>query len=211
MRIIAGSKARFNLLGPQDLSTRPITDRVKESLFSILTPVLTGTIVADIFCGTGSLGLEAISRGALHAIMVDKDRDAIRRLRINIEKLTFQNQTTVRQTDAFKCGIPSVELPDSRLCDIVFVDPPFVLSRDTAVDSQLGRLLIKLNSQVADNALVVVRHQRRVDLLNDYGQLQQSDQRNYTSMAVTFFRLNSQQPSHDRKGAGFNVDRSCEL
>ena len=188
MRIIAGSKARFNLLGPRDLSTRPITDRVKESLFSILTPVLSHAIVADIFCGTGSLGLEAVSRGAMHAIMVDRDRDAIRRLRTNIEKLGFQNETTVRQADAFKCGIPMAELPGSRRCDIVFVDPPFLLSRDTAADSQLGRLLIKLNSQIADDALVVVRHERKVEMSNEYGQLQQDDRRNYGSMAITFFK-----------------------
>ena len=77
MRIIAGSKARHHLMPPKDLTTRPITDRVKESLFSILHLRLKGARVADLFCGTGSLGLEAISRGAVSAIMIDRDRDAI--------------------------------------------------------------------------------------------------------------------------------------
>ena len=77
MRIIAGSKARMTLLPPADRTTRPITDRVKESLFAILEPKIADSFVADLFCGTGSLGLEALSRGAKFAVMAEKDRDAL--------------------------------------------------------------------------------------------------------------------------------------
>ena len=125
----------MTLLAPQDRTTRPITDRVKESLFSILAPVLEDTMVADLFCGTGSLALEALSRGSRFAIMADKDSDAIKRLRQNIAKLNFQEKTMVTRTDLFKCGIPAIakwtpsqvggNCPDQgRPYDLIFVDPP---------------------------------------------------------------------------------------
>ena len=78
----------MTLLGPKGSDTRPITDRVKESLFSVLYKydIIAGKTVADLFCGTGSMGLEAISRGAAKAIFIDNARTAIARLESNIEK-----------------------------------------------------------------------------------------------------------------------------
>jgi len=189
MRIIAGSKARMNLLGPRDLTTRPITDRVKESLFSILTPNHENARVADLFCGTGSLGLEALSRGARHAIMEERDRDALKRLRKNIAKLQFENQTTVIATDITRSGIVYRDIPsdiDNNRCDLVFVDPPFPLSRDVSLDSPLGKLFVKLSNQIDRGALVVARHARKTELLKEYARLFEQDRREYGSMAITF-------------------------
>lgn len=195
MRIIAGSKARMSLLPPQDRTTRPITDRVKESLFSILQFRLAGAQVADLFCGTGSMGLEAVSRGAAHAIMVDADRDALNRLGKNIDKLGFAAQTTVVRTDIFRAGIPSPPLPRGKAGnqpppypkpDLVFVDPPYRLSTDTATESPLGQLLQKIAAQVTADAVVIVRHHRRVRLLDTYAKLHLYDRREYGTMAVSF-------------------------
>ncbi len=191
MRIIAGSKARMILLPPRDLTTRPITDRVKESLFAILVSDVQDAVVADLFCGTGSLGLEALSRGARHAIMVDKDHDAIKRARQNIEKLRFHDQATLILTDVFRYGIPGSKnrLPDDPdRCDLVFVDPPYIFSRKTNLDSDLGKLLIKISGQVAPLALVVVRHDKHSELLPAYNTLYLHDRREYGSMALTFFK-----------------------
>ncbi len=186
MRIIAGSKARFKLIPPKDRTTRPITDRVKESLFSILYPYLEGAIVADIFCGTGSLGLEAVSRGARHAILVDQDFDAINRLKQNISHLQFYEQTTIRKLDAYRFGIPRMEhIP--RPVDLVFIDPPFAHLRDTSEHSRLAKLMRKLAAQVADEALAVIRHEARVILPESFTGWQQSDRRDYGSMAITFY------------------------
>ena len=195
MRIIAGSRARMNLLPPKDKKTRPITDRVKESLFNILRPVLQDALVADIFCGTGSLGLEALSRGAQHAIMVDRDRDALDRLRQNIEKLKFQDETSVLQTDAFKVGIPKPISKSSPLAceprNLIFLDPPYRFSLDTELESQLGKLLIKLCTQIAPDSTVVVRHDKKAKLLETYDQLQISDYRVFGNMAITFLENNT--------------------
>ena len=88
MRIIAGSKKGMKLLSPQTQSSRPITDRVKESLFSVLYKydLPGGAIVADVFSGVGSMGLEALSRGAEFVTFVEKDPKVITVLKQNIEK-----------------------------------------------------------------------------------------------------------------------------
>ena len=87
MRIIAGQKRGMKLLSPKTTDTRPITDRVKESLFNVLQNYgsLEGKYVADLFCGTGSLGLEALSRGAKLVIFVDRGSGVIKSLKKNIE------------------------------------------------------------------------------------------------------------------------------
>jgi 16S rRNA (guanine966-N2)-methyltransferase len=187
MRIIAGNRARSVLLGPGDNTTRPITDRVKESLFSILERRLDGAVVADLFCGTGSMGLEALSRGASYAVMVDSDKDAIERLRKNIAKLRFEDKVAVMRIDAFKYGVVSaVAAGESRLCSVVFVDPPYKLSRESDAESLLGKLLVKLSGQVADGAIVVVRQERKSELLDEYGGLSKVDLREYGSMVLSF-------------------------
>lgn len=197
MRIIAGSKARMTLMPPRDLTTRPITDRVKEALFSILVADVPNAVIADLFCGTGSLGLEALSRGARHAIMVDKDHDAVKRARQNIEKLRFQDQATLILTDVFRCGIPgsknqysddSGQPGQPGRCDLVFLDPPYIFSRHTGPDSDIGKLLRKISGQVAPLALVVVRHDKHSEFLPAYNTLHQYDRREYGNMALTFFK-----------------------
>ena len=204
MRIIAGSRARTNILPPRDLTTRPITDRVKEALFSILQDRLANARVADLFCGTGSMGLEALSRGAAHAIMADKDRDAIARLQKNIAKLRFEAQTTVRCVDIFRFGIPAMATvsadinrdpnnaalassPNDNRCDLVFVDPPYRLSFDTGEGSKLAQLLCKLSEQVAPQAVVVVRQQKQAQpLAEQYASLHLAQTRTYGSMILSF-------------------------
>jgi len=103
MRVIAGEFRGRKLLGPEGEVTRPITDRVKQSLFDILTPRLEGAIVWDLFAGTGSLGLEALSRGAQQAVFFETDRSAVARLRRNIETLGLRrDRAIVQRTDVFK-------------------------------------------------------------------------------------------------------------
>src|SRR3954463_10464834 len=85
MRIIAGEFRGRKLLAPEGDITRPITDRVKQSLFDILTPEIEGAKVYDLFAGTGSMGLECLSRGAKHSTFFESDRSAVTRLKKNIE------------------------------------------------------------------------------------------------------------------------------
>lgn len=99
MRVIAGKAKGIQLKTPEGMLTRPTTDRVKEALFSIIQFELPGAEVLDLFGGTGQLGIEAISRGALKAVFVDSRKDACQLIRTNLQRTHFETQSSVVQCD----------------------------------------------------------------------------------------------------------------
>lgn len=121
MRVIAGEFGGRRLLAPEGTTTRPTTDKVRQAVFNSLTSmgVLDGAIVADLYAGSGALGIEALSRGAERCTFVERDRHAVQALRTNIETLQIADRTTVYATDVMAW------LPGMRNIDIVFVDPPY--------------------------------------------------------------------------------------
>jgi 16S rRNA (guanine966-N2)-methyltransferase len=188
MRIIAGSKKGMKLLRPETMVSRPIIDRVKESLFSVLYKydLPQGAMIADLFCGVGSLGLEALSRGAEFVTFVDKDLDIVNILKKNIDKAGFVSESKVIKGSAFNIELKIA--PEGQKCDLVFVDPPYAKSKDTQSGSPLAGLLDSLNEKVEDNGIVVVRTSGEVVLLDNYGSLEIIERRKWGTMAVTIFR-----------------------
>lgn len=189
MRIISGTKKGMKILPPKGDTTRPIIDRVKESVFDVLYKynLIRDRLVADLFCGTGSFGLEALSRGAKGAVFVDMDRDAIKTLQKNIAKTGFDAESRVVCSNAFKIGAPC-DL-DGEKFSLVFVDPPYAMSRDTGPDSKLAKLLEILPSQITPDGLVVVRTEKNINLLDSYADLRIIDTRTWSSMTVNFLAL----------------------
>jgi len=185
MRIIAGSKRGMRLLGPKTQASRPITDRVKESLFSVLYKydLPGGAIVADLFCGVGSLGLEALSRGATFVTFVEKDPKIITILNRNIEKAGFIKESKVIKASAFKIG--AVVGSGREKYGLVFVDPPYSATRNVQADSPLGGLLNLLGEQVAGDGIVIVRTGQDTLLLDNYGQFRVIERRRWGTMSVT--------------------------
>ena len=193
MRIIAGSRNRLKLLSPQDNTTRPITDRIKETLFNLLRNDVEDAYVADIFCGTGSLGLEALSRGAKHAIMIDQDRSAFALLGKNVEKCRFEAETLLLQVNSFKYKLPyfpeaepETLTPQQMMRTLIFVDPPYKFCENPTIDSVIGTLLADIALHMDPNGLVVVRHEKRNALLDRYGNMQVRNRKIYGKMALTF-------------------------
>ena len=189
MRIIAGTKRGLKLLSPKTIDSRPILDRVKESLFSVLYNygLPDGKIVADLFCGVGSLGLEALSRGARFVTFVEKDPKTAAILKKNIEKCGFIKESLVLTANAFKIAAPVKE----DKYDAVFIDPPYPLTTEVAEGSLLFGLLELVAQQIADDGIVVVRTHKRTELLETYGQLKIIERRKWGTMAVTLLRLNT--------------------
>lgn len=183
MRIIAGKKRGMKLLSPKSAVSRPITDRVKESLFSVLYKynLLEGAVVADLFCGVGSLGIESLSRGAEFVTFVEKDPKVILILKKNIDKADFGEASKIIKADAFKIGAPV----QHRKYDLIFVDPPYVATKNAGNDSALSGLLSLVNNQLADGGVVVVRTHRDTELLEHYGQLGIIERRQWGTMAIT--------------------------
>ena len=178
----------MKLLSPKNRDTRPITDRVKESLFSVLYKyeLPKGKIVADLFCGVGSLGLEALSRGAEFVAFVEQDPKVVAILNRNIEKAAFVKESKVITADAFKIGAPLNS--DRERYELIFVDPPYACTEDVLAGSALGRLLASVSEQVVPEGFVVVRTRKRTELLEQYGCLNVIERRVWGTMAVTILQ-----------------------
>lgn len=148
MRIIAGAARGRRLVAPAGDTVRPTADRVREALFSSLAPLLPGATVLDAFAGSGALGLEARSRGAVHVTLVEQDRRALVALRRNVDTLALGG-TDVLAGDVLRmagtgriAGAPF---------DLVLLDPPYALE-----EPRLARLLADLLPSLAPGATVVV-------------------------------------------------------
>ena len=186
MRIIAGTKRGMRLLSPKTDISRPITDRVKESLFSVLYKydLPEGKRAADLFSGVGSLGTEALSRGSDFVTFVEKDPKIITILKKNIERAGFLKNSKIIRANAFKIGAPV----DEEKYGLVFVDPPYLFTKDVSVDSALGRLLDILSEQLTAGGIVVVRTHKNTELLERYGRFEITERRRWGTMAVTILR-----------------------
>lgn len=133
MRIIAGEWRGRKLAAPEGTATRPTGDRVREALFSMLASRL-GSFeelrVADLYAGSGALGLEALSRGAGFCCFVDQDAGALAAIRSNIEALRAADRTQV-------LACPAGALPSQQPFDLIFADPPYVPGSGTAALRQI--------------------------------------------------------------------------
>jgi len=154
MRIISGDSKGRKLATPKDLSLRPTSDRVKESIFNILRGQIEGGTVLDLFAGTGNLGIEALSRGAKEVTFVEKGKQALRLIQKNLEQFGMEERSEVLPTDANR----AIEILKERgkAFDLIFMDPPYE-------QGLIERTLMKLNSHPIyhkDSVLVVEHHRR---------------------------------------------------
>lgn len=170
MRIIAGTARGTRLRTPKGWDTRPTADRVKESLFDILGARVQNACVLDLFAGTGALGLEALSRGAAHAVLVDKATPAV--LRENAAHTRLAERTEIRAGDAFS------ELArfsrEERVFDFIFCDPPYRLGLWARAIASIdaGALLAK-------DGVVVCEHEADENELPALSSLACIDRRSY--------------------------------
>jgi 16S rRNA (guanine966-N2)-methyltransferase len=194
MRIIAGEFRSRVLLPPEDSgTTRPITDRVKQSLFDIVTPLLEEAVVYDCFAGTGSMGLECLSRGARRALFFEAERSALGRLKKNIASLGVEERAQVVAGDLFKWFARS-EAP-AEGASVIFLDPPYRFLREQP--ERLRELAEGLARHLAAEGVVVFRHDA-VDRLELPG-LERVDDRVYGGMALEFLRKKVEAPRGSRE------------
>ncbi len=166
MRIIGGFHRSRKLLGPKDWkTTRPMIDRVKQSLFDRLWSMALfegdgeeAVTVVDLFSGTGSLGLEAVSRGAAHCTFVELDRDARGRLCKNVALLKAEDQATVLGVDVLSATWLDL-IPGGQLAKVglIFCDPPYRMSADPIRRPRLVNLLDSLLAVTASPCVLMLR------------------------------------------------------
>jgi 16S rRNA (guanine966-N2)-methyltransferase len=180
MRIIGGEFRSRRILAPANDATRPITDRVKQSLFDILSPRIEGAAVYDCFAGTGSMGLECLSRGAQQVLFFESDRSAAGLLRKNIASLGVKDRSDVVDRDLFAWFETSAA---SQPVDLVFLDPPYRFLTERA--DGLRKLASRLAADhLAPGGLVIFRHDAKDAL--DLPGLSPVDRRQYGEMAIEF-------------------------
>lgn len=125
MRIISGKCRGTKLEAPEGMSTRPTTDRIKETLFNIIAFDLPGCKFLDLFGGSGAIGIEALSRGAEKVVFIDNGHEATRCINKNLQKTGLQNLAIVYNIDVYS-GIKKLGSQNAKF-DIIFLDPPYNL------------------------------------------------------------------------------------
>lgn len=181
MQIVGGTKKGLKLLSVKGDSTRPILDRVKTALFDTIREDIKGKTFLDLFGGSGSVGLEALSQGAKHATFIDINKNAIYTLKENTKKTGFLNESTILFKDAFKFLTTNKDK-----FDIIFIAPP-----------QYKELWIKALELVDDNlsvlspSLVIVQidpkeYKEKLNLKN----LKEEKQKRYGNTVLIFYKKN---------------------
>ncbi len=172
MRVVAGRFGGRSLVAPRGRATRPTSDRVREALFSILAGSVEGARVLDLFAGSGALAIEALSRGASGAVLVDSSAAAVAAIHRNLEAVGVDAE--VRRQDALTYLDRARK--DARLYDLVFLDPPY--RHASALGKQLSATL---GPVLASGARVVTESDRRAPLELD---LELLDERRYGDTVI---------------------------
>jgi 16S rRNA (guanine966-N2)-methyltransferase len=176
VRVIAGHFRGTKLHSPPGEDIRPTADRLRESIFNIIGPRIRGKHVLDLFAGTGAMGIEALSRGAHHAVFIDKNPQALNLIQRNVAKVRAAENATVIAWDIrrdLNC-LKNLAVPE-----IIFIDPPY---RQGLIQSALANLK---EIQIPFH-LVVVEHDPREPLENRPAGLDIVDQRRYGKTLVSF-------------------------
>lgn len=121
LRVISGKARNLKLVTPEGLDTRPTTDRIKETLFNILQGDIPGSVVIDFFAGSGSIGIESLSRGAKKAYFIDNSKEANRCIVENVRHTHFEDSSVIFMQDVISA---SMQIRENH-ADIVFMDPPY--------------------------------------------------------------------------------------
>ena len=174
MRVVAGELGGRRIVAPRGLSTRPTSDRVREALFSALGDV-TGARVHDLYAGTGALAIEALSRGAAHATLVESERPALAAIRENVAALGLGLRAVIVASRVART-VPRLAGP----FDLAFVDPPYAALADAVA------AIAALRARFAPSARVVLEHASR-DAAPDVDGLARAEPRVYGDTALTFY------------------------
>lgn len=158
MRVIAGSARRLLLQTPPGDNTRPTTDRIKETLFNMIQSYVPGAAFLDLFGGSGGIAIEALSRGALHAVIVEKNPKAAEIIRENLRHTHLADNAEVINGDAM-AALSRIASVRKKPFDIVFLDPPYDQGLE---DSAL--LFLKDSALINDETLIIVEMRLEADI-----------------------------------------------
>jgi 16S rRNA (guanine966-N2)-methyltransferase len=184
MRVIAGTYRSRQLVAPRGLQTRPTSDRLRERLFDILSPRVSGCRFVDLYAGTGAVGIEALSRGATHVWFAENAEPALAAVRQNLAALKIDRGFTVedRGVGAMLQRLGKI----AQLVDLVYIDPPYEAEAEYAgtlnfLGSARGR------GTLSPDVLVIAEHSSKAKLAGCYGGLEHTRLLKQGDAALSFF------------------------
>ncbi len=189
MRVIAGSARGIHLSSVKGSTTRPIPDRIKESLFNMLAGVISGSRVLDLYAGTGAIGIEALSRGAESCIFIENDRSAIQTIKKNLEVTKLQDKAHVLKCDVFE--IISYLEKNNKKIDLAFASPPYPLVEKKSYRDKLLTLFSSLCSNyiIQSDGLMILQHRKTdIGMVQEAFCLELFDTRMYGDTQLSFFK-----------------------
>ncbi|MBQ9972976.1 MAG: 16S rRNA (guanine(966)-N(2))-methyltransferase RsmD [Firmicutes bacterium] len=187
MRVIAGKAKGRNLIAPEGMDTRPITDAIKEALFSMWHFDIPGSRFLDLFSGSGSIGIEAISRGAEKAVFVENSRKAVAVINQNLTNCRFQPQAKVYQDDVFAV-IKRLDASGEQF-DLIFLDPPFTVDEIFhPVIEAVGDTEI-----LAEDGMLGIRTRKEKDMPDEVGCLVKYKEKTYGISTIHFYERKSEE------------------
>jgi len=181
VRIIAGTARGRSIVAPAGEKTRPTQDYVRESLFNIIRWDIADARVLDLFAGTGALSLEALSRGAASAVMIDMDRAACDCIRKNMETTRLKERCRLISRD-YQQALRLLEAEGAAF-DVVFIDPPYRMENTGEMCAELYE-----RGLLSPDAMILVEHRRGMAPLID-PRFEAYDQRSYGDTQITFVRM----------------------
>ncbi|MBI2683327.1 MAG: 16S rRNA (guanine(966)-N(2))-methyltransferase RsmD [Acidobacteriales bacterium] len=183
MRVIAGKYRSRKLVAPPGMETRPTSDRLRETLFNVLALRTPGSVLLDVFAGSGGVGIEALSRGARKAYLCEGDKKALRAIRENLETLGIGEEAEVLPGDALD-ALRALAAQGVQV-DVVFLDPPY--RKHGAYERTLE--FLGESGMLAADAWVIAEHTKHFDPGPRFGSLQRFRTLKQGDAVLSFYRL----------------------
>ena len=181
MRVISGTRKGLPLKAVPGTNTRPTTDKVKESIFNMIGPYFDGGIAVDLFAGSGSLGIESLSRGIDTCIFIEKEQKAVQTINENLKKCRLEDVSEIYRIDANR-AIKAFEKRELKI-DLLFVDPPY---------SKVGfyDLVHKIVEKgcMNESGMIVCEHEKMVPLEDAFGAFKLVRRETYGGTVISIYR-----------------------
>ena len=185
MRVIAGQFRSRPLIAPKGVDTRPTSDRLRETLFNVLAPRIAGAVFLDLYAGSGAVGIEALSRGAEHAIFVENATPALRAIRANLASLGIRGDYSL---EARSVADALARLASSeKSVNLIFLDPPY--SGASEYESTLNLLGSQSHALLAPGAIVIAEHLKKLPLADSYRSLHRYRTLKQGDSVLSFYSL----------------------
>ena len=180
MRVVAGSRRGIPLKSLAGTDTRPTSDKVKESIFNMIGPYFDGGVAVELFGGSGSLSIEALSRGADEAFIFEKNMRACDVIKVNAEKCRFTEEVHIQRADARNAL--KVLQSAGRTVDLLFIDPPYAEKKFYDLAGEFAQSGI-----MSDRAIIVCEHEKQLELPEAYGSFIKIKSPIYGNSAISIY------------------------